>query len=72
MHPVNCSGRIREYISGVMKDQRAGMRRVSSAQLLPMDFLMSSFTPLNAGAGNTICQIRVMFSRSSCPIKGNN
>jgi len=55
-----------------MKDKRAGMRRVSSAQSLLMDFLMSSFTPLEAGAGYTICQIRVMFSRSSCPIKGNN
>ncbi len=49
-----------------------GIRRVSSAQSLPMAFLMSSFTPAKVGAGITICQMRVMFSRSSCPMSGNS
>ena len=37
-----------------------GIRRMSSAQSLPMAFLMSSFTPAKVGAGITICQMRVM------------
>jgi hypothetical protein len=48
------------------------MRRVSSAQSSPIARWMSCATPAKTGGGITICQIRVMFSRSSSPIKGNN
>ena len=61
----------RVFFPDEMKIRVPGIRRVSSAQSLPTDFLMSSLTPVKTGGGITICQIRVIFSRSSCPINGN-
>ena len=48
-----------------------GIRRVSSAQSSPIASWMSVLAFSKAGGGITICQIRVMFSRSSWPINGN-
>ena len=61
---------VKKNISFTYFPSRAGMRWVSSAQSLPMAFLISTFTPEKTGAGISICQVRVTFSRSSFPIKG--
>ena len=72
LNPGNCVKGFVKVLSAEDRFYNVGMRRVSSVQSLPIDFLMRSFTPLKAGAGIIICQVRVMFSRSLCPIKGNN
>ena len=55
----------------VARYSNVGMRRVSSAQSSPIASGMRCLTPATAGAGMTICQTRVMFSRSSWPNKRN-
>jgi hypothetical protein len=47
---------------------RSGMRRVSSAQPLPMEALICWVTPANNGAGRTCRKILVTFSWSSGPV----
>jgi hypothetical protein len=39
-----------------------GIRCLSSAQSLPTALLMSSLAPLKAGAGITVCMMRIIFS----------
>ena len=49
----------------------SGMRRVSSDQSSPIAAAASCVAPANASGGITCCQRRVMFSRSSSPMRGN-
>ena len=50
----------------------SGKRLTSSVQSLPIEFRISCLTLENASGGNTVCQIRVIFSRSLWPSKGKS
>ena len=63
--------RLGEADGMIQRPYNVGMRCMISAQSPPTAFLMSSLASLKAGAGITACIIRIMFSRSSFPIKGN-